>query len=37
MSGPEVQAGPGRRERLALLAIAALLALLVVWQRGALA
>ncbi|MEX1317841.1 MAG: thioredoxin domain-containing protein [Synechococcaceae cyanobacterium] len=34
MSTSEQAAGPGRRERLALLAIAGLLALLVVWLRG---
>jgi len=37
VSGTQPTAGPGRRDRVVLLAIAALLALLVAWQRGALA
>lgn len=37
ISSTQATAGPGRRDRLVLLAIAAVLALLVAWQRGALA
>jgi thiol:disulfide interchange protein len=36
MSSPDLTAAPGRRERLLLLAIAALLAVLVLWLRGGL-